>query len=238
MDSSANSASVLIHDEDTPTGISVLAISESVTEDSGKTADFLIKSDQVSSSARKINVNIDDGIANFYANPGNSVQTIPENSRSLLLQVPITPDSDFEANGEIRVTILPAGGSSDTYSLAATYTTATVSVLDDDTPSSTSDTSAGISIVEIEDSVVESATANFQITAKSTSSSNRTIRVMVDDGTGDFIDKDNQRNEYSYDKITKIFSVSLPANQLTRFCMWNLMMIAKMNLMGLLPLQF
>ena len=159
-------------------------------------------------------MNIDDGVANFYANPGNSVQTIPENSRSLLLQVPITPDEVFEANGEITVTILPADGSSDIYSLAATYTTATVSVLDDDTPTSISDTSEGISIVEIEDSVVESATANFQVTAKSTSSSNRTIRVMVDDGTSDFIDKDNQRNEYNYDKITKIFSVSLPANQL------------------------
>ena len=158
---------------------------------------------------------IDDGIANFYANPGNSVQTIPENSRSLLLQVPIVDDSDFEANGEITVSILPADGSSDSYSLATTYTNAVISVLDDDTPSSTSDSGAGISIVEIGDSVVETATANFQITAKSTSSSNRTIRVMVDDGTGDFIDKVNQRNEYSYDKITKIFSVSLPANQLT-----------------------
>ena len=55
----------------------------------------------------------------------------------------------------------------------------------------------------------------FQVTAKSESSSTRTIRVMVDDGTSDFIDEANQRNEYSFDKTTKIFSVSLPANQQT-----------------------
>ena len=85
VDSSANFASVVIHDADTPTGISVLAISESVTEDSGETADFLIKSDQFSTSARKINVNIDDGVANFITNPGDSIKTIPANSRSSTL---------------------------------------------------------------------------------------------------------------------------------------------------------
>ena len=215
VNSSANSASVVIHDADTPTGISVLALSESVTEGSGKTADFLIKSDQFSTSERKINVNIDDGVANFITNPGNSIQTIPANSRSLLLSVTIVPDSDFEANGEITVSILDADGSSDTYSLASTNTTATISVLDDDIPSSTANPNAGISIVAIEGSVVESATANFQVTAKSVSSSDRTVRVMVDDGTADFIDIDNQPSRYNYDKTTNVFLVTLPINHQT-----------------------
>ena len=215
VDSSANSASVAIHDADTPSGISVLAISESVTEGSGEAAVFLIKSDQFSTSARKINVNIDDGVANFISDPGNSIKTIPANSRSLLLPVTIVSDSDFEANGEITVSILDAGGSSDTYSLASTDKTATVSVLDDDIPSSTSDPNAGISIVAIEDSVSESGTVNFQVTAKSVSSSDRTIRVMVDDGTADFIDIDNQHSRYKYDKTTKVFLVILPLNHQT-----------------------
>ena len=88
VNSSANSASVVIHDFETPTGISVLAISENITEGPNVTADFLIKSNEVSSSARKINVNIDDGVANFINNSGNSIQTIPANTRSLLLEVP------------------------------------------------------------------------------------------------------------------------------------------------------
>ena len=101
VNTSANTASVVIHDKETPTGISVLAISDKVTEAPDVTADFLIRSHEVSSSARKINVKIDDGVANFIANPGDSVQTIPAGSRSLLLKVPILNDNNFEANGEI-----------------------------------------------------------------------------------------------------------------------------------------
>ena len=44
VNSSENSASVVIHDADTPVGISVLAISNEVTEGPNVTADFLIKS--------------------------------------------------------------------------------------------------------------------------------------------------------------------------------------------------
>ena len=110
---------------------------------------------------------------------------------------------------------MDAGGSSDTYSLASTNTTATVLVLDDDIPSSIADPNAGISIVAIENSVSESGTANFQVTAKSMSSSDRTIRVMVDDGTADYIDIDNQHSRYNYDKMTKVFLVTLPINHQT-----------------------
>ena len=42
-----NTATVLIYDEDTPKGISVLALSDSVTESPGATANFLIKSNEV-----------------------------------------------------------------------------------------------------------------------------------------------------------------------------------------------
>ena len=216
VNSTADSASVVIHDAQTPAGISVLAISNEITEGPDVTADFLIKSNEVSSSERKINVKIDDGSADFLSNRGDSIQTIPANSRSYLLNVGIVDDDVFEANGEIKVTILASGGSSDTYSVAGgTYNEASVAILDDDVPSSSSDTSAGISIVEIEGSVAESDTADFQVTAKSALSSNRTIRVQVDDGAGDFIDVDNQQSEYSYDKATKVFLVSLPANQQT-----------------------
>ena len=113
------------------------------------------------------------------------------------------------------VTILPSGGSSDIYTVANTRTLASVTILDDDIPTSTSDPSAGISIVAIEESVAESATADFQVTAKSASSIARTIRVEVDDGSGEFIDVDDQRSEYNYDKATKIFLVTIPANQQT-----------------------
>ena len=88
--------------------------------------------------------------------------------------------------------------------------------MDDDIPTSTSDPSAGISIVAIKSSVPESETANFQVTAKSASSIARTIRVEVDDGAGEFIDVESQdATKYRYDKATKIFLVTIPANQQT-----------------------
>ena len=214
VDSLANSTSVVIHDADTPSGISVLAISESVTEGSGEAAVFLIKSDQFSTSARKINVNIDDGVANFISDPGNSIKTIPANSRSLLLPVTIVSDSDFEANGEITVSILVSDSNSDTYTVAGgTNNKAKVPIFDNDAPNVSGDVNAGISIIQIEDSVDESEVARFQVTAKSTTNTNRIIRVEVDDGTDHFIDEDNQQSQFSYDKVTKIFSVTILANQ-------------------------
>ena len=214
VNGSANSASVVIHDAETPAGISVLAILDSVTESPSATADFLIKSNQVSRNERKINVFVDDGLASFLADSdqGEQIQTIPANTRSLLIQLPIVSDTDFEANGEISVSILASNLESSQYSPAGTHTVATITVLDDDLPSSSSDANAGISIVKIEDTVSESATVDFQITAKSATSSSRIIRVMVDDGTGDFIDHDNQQSKYNYDKTTKLFFVTLPVN--------------------------
>ena len=216
VSSTENSASVVVNDADTPIGISVLALSNSVTEGSNETADFLIKSNLFSRFERKINVSIDDGPANFLADAdqGDQIQTIPANSRSLLVQIPIVSDLNFEANGEVTVSILASGGNSNRYTPAGTNTTATILILDDDTPSNSTDATAGISIVKIEDSVSESGTANFQITAKSTSTSSRIIRVMVDDGTSDFIDHANQHSEYSYDETTKLFLVTIPANKM------------------------
>ena len=214
VNSSANSASVVIHDAETPAGISVLAISESVTENSGKTADFVIKSDQFSTSARKINVKIDDGVANFLATPGDSIQTIPANSRSYLLEVPVESDNVYEANGEIIVSILASGGSSDPYTVAGgTNNIAKVPIFDNDAPNVAGDVNKGISIIHVEELVAESDVAHFQVTAKSAATTDRTIRVEVDDGSGDFIDQDNQLGEYTYDKATNIFMVTLPANK-------------------------
>ena len=101
VSNSEYTASVVINDADTPTGISVLALSNSVTEDTNETADFLIKSNRISIFERKINVSIDDGPANFLAaaDQGDKIQTIPANFRSLLVQIPIVSDSNYEANG-------------------------------------------------------------------------------------------------------------------------------------------
>ena len=58
-DGTNGSAIVHIEDFNTPSGVSVIAISNEVTE--GEVAKFEIKSDSTSNDARSVNINVDDG---------------------------------------------------------------------------------------------------------------------------------------------------------------------------------
>ena len=196
-----------IEDANTPTGVSVIAISNEVTE--GEMAKFEIKSDSTSSEARSVNINVDDGTADFIAtsDAGDRAIEIPADHRAYILEVPITEDSDPEQHGTITVTIkTPTAGAAFAYTIS-TYNSATVSVYDDDTPT-------GISIAAVSSPVAEAPDtyAEFQVIADNIDETNdRTIEVRVENDTGDdFIDIANQDASYNYDSSDNIFDVTIP----------------------------
>ena len=84
------SASVIVLDKNTPTGISVIAISGDTTEDADNDSQvlFQIKSNEVNSTTdRTINISVDDGDANFLASTSRSMNsvTIPQDEYSVNL---------------------------------------------------------------------------------------------------------------------------------------------------------
>ena len=176
VDGTYGEASVRIEDANTPSGVSIIALSSEVTE--GASAQFEIKADATSTEAREVNINVDDGTADFLADAdkGDRSITIPANNRTFMLDVPITQDSDPEQHGVIKVSIVdPSAGASFTYSIANTYNFATVNVFDDDTPT-------GISIAAVPISVTEAPNtyAEFQVIADTIDNNNRTIEVRVE----------------------------------------------------------
>ena len=133
------SAEVVVFDQSTPTdGISVIALTDSITEDADNNSivEFQIKSPQTSTntSARVINISVDQGNANFLDSASSSVSTvtIPQDKHTVNLPLTIEGDDVFEAHGEIEVSILESDSGSATYTVAATHNSASTAVFDDD----------------------------------------------------------------------------------------------------------
>ena len=205
VDDTDGSAKVRIEDVDTPSGVSIIALSSESTE--GDTVQFEIKANATSTEARSVNINLDDGTAEFIANTGDRSITIPANNRSFILDVPIMEDTTPEQHGIITVSIKPATGAAFPYSIATTHKSATVSVYDDDAPT-------GISIVAVDSPVSEDANAyaEFQVISDTIdNASDRTIEVRVENvSSDDFIDVANQDATYNYDSSDNIFDVIIP----------------------------
>ena len=185
-----STAEVVVEDTLTPSGISVIALENSVTESDSMnpTADFQVKSNIVHSSERVVNIAISQGDANFLSTDSLAIEnvTIGAGKRSKMLPIPIESDGVFEIHGEVRVEILTSDSSSASYSVARTNNTASIAVLDDDFPRA--DANGSVSIRAIKSSVSETEMAPFQIVAKRTMSQVRTVKVLVENkNTGDFL---------------------------------------------------
>ena len=185
------SAAVVVFDQSTPTdGISVIALTDSITEDADNNSivEFQIKSPQSSTatSARVVNISVDQGNANFLDSASSSVSTvtIPQDAYTVNLPLTIEGDDVFEAHGEIEVSILESDSGSATYSVAATHNSASIAVFDDDFDDTELADSVGI--VAAKATVSEAETASFQVIAKTTNTDTRTISVRVTE-VGDFI---------------------------------------------------
>ena len=184
----SGTASVIVEDDATPTGISIVALEESASE--GGTADFQVKSDVVDTNARIINLSITQNNVDFLTAQtitDNQQVTIPADARVATVSLDIDDDTNFERNGTIEVAIADAGGTSATYTKASSDTSASILVLDNDFPSA--DPADSIAIFALATTVAEAETAPFQIVAKSVNETDaRTIRVMVDNkDSGDFL---------------------------------------------------
>ena len=172
-----NTANVVVQDTSTPTGISIIALEEFVTEGdiSNPTADFQIKADRVDSLPRKISIT------------AGSV-TIPAGSRFAFMSYPIVDDSDFEGNRTLSRGVQPANSFSDSYVVAREYNFAHIKIIDDDFP--TADAADAVSIVAERGNVGESNLAQFQLVAKTTFQNARTVKVQVTNkGSSDFLAK-------------------------------------------------
>ena len=191
------SATVTVFDKSTPTGISVLAISDATDEDRDNETDvmFQIKAhkDTDASTARVINVSVDDGDADFLKMESRDVETvtIPLNEYWVDLTATILGDDVFEIPGEIQVTIEEPDSDSATYTVASSNSSASVAVNDDDFP--ISESANAVAIKAIKSSVSEAkdngtnGVAPFVIIPNISQSNSRTIMVRVDDGTDDFL---------------------------------------------------
>ena len=168
-----------------------------------------LKADATSTEAREVNINVDDGTADFLASAeiGERSITIPANNRTFMLDVPITQDSVPEQHGVIMVSIAaPSAGASFAYSIASTYNFATVNVYDDDAPSDISIAAVPISVTEAPNTYAE-----FQVIADTIDNSNdRTIEVRVENDSGDDFIETIQDATYSYDPADNIFDVTIP----------------------------
>ena len=189
MRGTPHTASVIVEDVATPTGISIVVLEESVMEGPTASAAFQVKSDVVDTNARIINLSITQDNVNFLTPEtitNNQQVTIPADQRVVTFSLSIHDDDVFERNGNIQVEIADSGGGSATYTKASSDTTASVLVLDNDfEPTESGDS---IAIWALADTVAETENAPFQIVAKSSDPDARTIRVMVTNkDSGDFL---------------------------------------------------
>ena len=189
---SGSTAQVVIEDDFTTnlTGISVIALEKSVIEGpENPTADFQVKSNIVDGSSRVINLNIIQGDANFLTTEtlnNNRQITIDANERTKNLSLEVHDDRIFEINGDIEVQIADSDGTSTAYNVANSNNSATIAVFDNDFPSTDADNS--VSIRAVKSSVSETEVASFQVIAKSTMTSSRTIKVLVaNKNSGNFL---------------------------------------------------
>ena len=204
---SDSSASITVFDNNTPTGISVVAISGDTMEagDQESQVVFQIKADKNSSaaSARIINVSVDDGNADFLSTDSlaKTQVTIPQHEYSINLPLTIVGDDRFEIHGEIEVAIEDQGNGSANYTISSNGT-ASIAVYDDDYP--TGEGSDSVAIRAVIATVSEAngdanGVAPFMIIPNVSKSTLRTIMVSVSDGAGDFLAGDTYNNNVPVD---------------------------------------
>ena len=187
---------VRVFDGTTPTGISVIALTDLITEDAANNSVvmFQVKSNSSAdvTAARTINISIDDGDADFLDSASRSLTTatIPLNEYTVNVPVTIVGDTTFEIHGEIEFEILPSGGGSSTYNVASTFSSASIEVYDDDF--TTADSNDAVAIFAAKSTVAETdLVAPFIVIANEAKTTSRTVNVEIGDGAGDFLAASN-----------------------------------------------
>ena len=186
-----NIATVTVMDNDTPTGISVLAMMESIQE--GETAQFQLFSP--TELTENITVNVDIANVGSYLTSSNLQQVIMEHGEnSTVFDIYTVNDSLDEANGSVSVTIQSGTG----YEVSTTQSSASINILDNEVPP----------VISIRggDNIEEGNDAEFIITASHLADNAREVLVTLSE-TGNFITGGTEG-----DQATR--TITLPAKQL------------------------
>ena len=125
---SANTATVLVIDDDKPPEISILDAIEIIE---GNQSSFTVITTRVSSDIVTIIVSIDNGTNDFILGIPPSIITLPAKASSTILSINTEDDDEDEPDGDIDVTILPDTKNPPTY-LVGSKNSATGKVIDDD----------------------------------------------------------------------------------------------------------
>ena len=124
----ANTATVLVIDNDKPPEISILDASEVIE---GNPSSFTIITTGVSSDIVSINISIDNGTNDYLLGVPPKTVTLPAKASLTILHVDTEDDNEDEPDGDIKVTILADTKNPPTYSIDS-ENSATGKVIDND----------------------------------------------------------------------------------------------------------
>ena len=177
--SSNTSASVLVKDQDAQ-DLSISAITSSVVR--GTNARFQISSAFTINSPRLIIARISSNPANLTSGSYTQEVTMNAGSNTTEFSVAVQADPNPARNRPGTITASIPGPNN-------TEISAVVSTFDETIPT-------GISIFNIENTIIEGEPAEFFVAASTTVTNDRTIAITVSDGTSNIIDTTSDNHPY------------------------------------------
>ena len=161
-----SNATILVHDDDKPVGVSILPVSATIFE--GDIAQFQIFTQSPNENAQSVNLTIDQR-GDFLANTQlPQAVAIESNSAVSNLNLHTIDDDVFEASGEISIEITEGEG----YTTADSYNSASIIVFDNDPQ-------PGLAITAINKTIVEGQLAQFQISSSVLLPTPRSVELSI-----------------------------------------------------------
>ena len=170
-----NTATIEVLDNDTPNGISILAMSNSITE--GESAVFQIRASERSDRTRTIYLDVQSGEGEFLSSTPNRWIDFAPRKWHQTLEFATIDDLIDETDHELIVRIIDASG----YTVNSEYNQATIMVNDNDSP---------VVGVIAQSDVTEGEAIAFQIISTIVVAQDLPINLSWEH-TGDFVDVDS-----------------------------------------------
>ena len=165
------SATIKIIDNDFLPGISVVATTATVTE--GDEIQFVIRAGEALLHDQAIGFQIEP-VGDFIVETISPTIVLSAGLQEVVVRIPTINDGSAELAGAVTLTLT----NSPEYAVTPEYSTATVRVMDNDTP-------LGISILPVTEYIVEGDIAEFQISTSTPFVRDKIVNILVT-GTGDF----------------------------------------------------
>ena len=190
-----SSATLSIIDNDFLPGISIVAEKAVITE--GEAIRFLIRAGEISSNDRTILLQ-NEIVGNFIATTIPATTFLSAGNQETVYSIPTINDTVPEIGGAVTITL----ATNPDYTITQANSSASVNILDDDTP-------LGISILPITERVVEGEMAEFQISTSSPYVDDTDVNILVT-GTGDFFVNPDGIQTVSIPALEEFVVVKIP----------------------------